>query len=341
MPVDALDPDAAWSGYVPYDALPAVVDPASGLIVTANSRVTPDGYPYALAIDWFAPYRTERINHLLGHRTGLAPADLLYTEMDIHSEFDLVLAQRLAYAIDHASSNILTRDPKRLHQAANLLRRWDGNVDADAVAPSIVLAARTALWPMLLVPQIAEHDRSHPSSPDVAPLDIAALYTWGEQTDALEHLVQDQPARWLPREYKSWNDLLTDAVLRGLSQQHAPVDLARWSYGPAHPVELSNPLLSMSPVFARLLGRPTGTGPHSTGGDGTTIKQTARSFGPSERFTADLSSPAASIANITTGQSGNPDSPWYLDQFPLWLSGRSLSLPLATDVPTHTLTLLP
>jgi penicillin amidase len=38
------------------------------------------------------------------------------------------------------------------------------------------------------------------------------------------------------------------------------------------------------------------------------------------------------------GESGNPDSPWFLDQFPAWLHGATF--PISNAV-THTLTLTP
>ena len=63
--------------------------------------------------------------------------------------------------------------------------------------------------------------------------------------------------------------------------------------------------------------------------------------GTTERFTADLSNPAATTSNITTGQSGNPASPYYLDQLPHWLAGTTLPLPLHDAHVSHTLILQP
>ena len=73
----------------------------------------------------------------------------------------------------------------------------------------------------------------------------------------------------------------------------------------------------------------------------TTIDAIGVSFGPSERFTADLSDASATIANIVTGESGNVSSPWYLDQFDPWLRGTTFSLPLENDRAEHSLTLVP
>lgn len=337
VPVDGLDPNVQWSGYIPFGDLPAVIDPASGFLATANARIVPRDYPYAIALNWAAPYRVERISHLLANSTGLVPADMLRIQMDVHSELDQVLARRMAYALDHTTHNTA-----RLHQAADILRRWNGDVTVDAAAPAIVAAARAELWPMLLLPKISAHDRAAGvDQKTVKPEGVLRLYSWAEQGYVLEQLVLHTPARWLPSKYANWNDLLAAAVDKGLTNGHAPGNLATWSYSKEHPVALNHPLLSANPLLSRLLGVAVGSGPHVVAGDTSTINATARSFGPSERFTADMSSTTAATSNITTGQSGNPASPWYLDQLPHWLAGTTLPLPLHDAQVSHTLVLQP
>ncbi len=340
VPVDSSDLAAVWSGYIPYEALPTVTDPASGVLATANARVTPDGYPYAITSDWISPYRVERINKLLSTRTGLTPADMLRTQMDIHSELDLALAHRLAYALDQTARRDDAHPTKRLLQAADLLRSWNGEVTANSVAANIVSATRADLLGYLIAAKVAEHDKALGEKSAAKPEELARLYSWGESSYALEQLVLLEPARWLPNGVANWNDLLTASVTRGLAA-HAPSDLTHWGYGKSHPVEISHPVLSASPLLGLLLDVRTGSGPQVVGGDTSTVKSTARSYGPSERFTADLANPAATTSNITTGQSANPRSPWYLDQLPLWLGGQTLPLPLHATAAAHTLVLQP
>jgi penicillin amidase len=341
VPADALDPAQIWSGYIPYDQLPSVLDPASGILVTANARIVTDDYPYFIANDWADAYRTERINHLLENRSGLTPADMLRIQTDVHSEFDLLIAQRLAYALDHSS---LTHKDARLHQAADLLRDWNGDVSANSAPAAIVAAARSELWPMLLTAQLRTHSRhtraSLKPSPD-AQDDLIDLYTWGEKTSALEQILQHTPARWLPHAFSNWNDFLTTAVERGLHFAGAPGNLSTWTYGAIRPVDIAHPIFGSHSPISTLLGVSTGSGFHPNGGDATTIKAAGLHFGPSERFTADLANPDDTHANITTGESGNPASPWFLDQFLPWLHGTTFTLPLDHPDITHTLTLTP
>jgi penicillin amidase len=367
IPTDSTAPDAAtheWAGYIPFDQLPQSFDPPGGVLATANARITPDNYPYPITLDWKAPYRTERIYKVLEPTPAEAaltpphpftPADMLALQNDVHSELDQIVAQRLVYSIDHATGPL--KDDKTLHQAADLMRNWNGSVDANSAAPAIVNVARTAFWPMLLIPKLtpqlaARVARGDDLSKDkTLPADVAhdsnlwTQYTWGERDFVLEELITKTPARWLPPTYATWEDFLAAVVARGLRDAHAPSDLSTWRYGAYNPIDIEHPFFSRSPLVRRLIAVPTGTGPQPHSGDLTTVKQLGPTFGPSQRLTVDLGNLDATTLNLVLGQSGNPLSPWYMDQFPAWLSGKTYPLPFtpSATLPTvaHTLTLTP
>ncbi len=340
-------PAHEWSGYIPFDKLPQAFDPPAGVLATANARVTPDDYPYPITLNWAAPYRNERIYKQLAHRTGLTAADMLALQTDVYSDFDHVLAQRLAYALDHTQTN---RNP----QAADLFRTFSGRMTVDSPTPAIVSAVHAVLWPMLLAPHLDQ-----PRAPSIAPSAmgastklpiplppeaydrIQATYTWGEKDYALEQLLLHTPARWLPPGYAGWDDFLAAAVAEGLREAQAPADLSKWAYGPLHTVNLASPIFDRSPLLRRLWRKPTGTGSHPQSGDTTTLKQVTRTFGPSERFTADLANPTNSTLNLPMGQSENVASPWFADQFPAWLRGTTFPFPTEPTTVTHTLVLTP
>ena len=71
----------------------------------------------------------------------------------------------------------------------------------------------------------------------------------------------------------------------------------------------------------------------------------SRNDGPSERFVANLADWDRSILLIPAGQSGQPGSEHYTDQFHFWLDGRPIYAPFsdAAEAKTrkHTLTLMP
>lgn len=310
-----------WQGFIPFDKLPWAYNPPDGVLATANSRVTPDGDPWPITLEWAAPYRNQRIWKTLSGRTGLTPAEMLALQTSVYSGVDKEIAQRLAYAIDHAD-----HAGKRLRQAAELLHAWNGELGINSAAASIVVQAKAAFWPMVLKPKLGKEWR---------------MYSWAESAYVQEEMIMNEPAEWLPRKYANWNDFLAAVVRRGLKDGHAPEDLAKWRYGSWHVLQVEHPLWGLLPWFKSW----TGVGPLPQSGDKTTVKQVGRSFGPSQRFTIDWAHPDRATENIFMGESGNPVSPWYRDQFPYWYQGKTFVLPYGnTEVArntTHTLRLVP
>jgi penicillin G amidase len=323
VPVDAGQHE--WTGYVPFDAMPGAFDPPSGFLATANSRVTSDKSAYPLTLEWADPYRTERIYKLLQSREGLLAKDMIGVQTDVYSESDQELAHRFAYAIDHAAGA-----DDRLRKAADILRSWDGRLTTDSAAASLVTQARVALRPLILEPRLG---------------DLAREYRWSESNFAEEEIVMHGSADWLPSGYKDWDALLAEAVRRGMqkTREHpaAPGDVSRWAYGSWHVIDIEHPLAGLLPV----VGQMAGTGPQPLSGDGITVRQVGRAFGPSQRFTMDWSSIDGSTENIVLGESSDPYSPYFRDQWKDYYGGTTFPLPFSPAAVAaqtrHTLRLTP
>jgi len=319
VPVSGADGLHDWTGYVLFDNLPRLYNPPSGIIATANAKITPEGYPYQLATQWYPPYRTERIYKVLESGKKFSPADMLALQTDITSEYDRFFAERFVYAIDHSS-----KASARARQAADVMRGFDGRMLAESAAPTIEVNTRKALWQMLLEPKLgAEWQR----------------YEWSEAAVALENIVKDQPDRWLPPGTSNFNDLLTAAVETAV--KNAPSDLGTWQYGQAFPVEINHPLLGIVPGLRAWAG--PGRNPQS--GGSYTVKQVGRTFGPSERMTVDFSNLDGSTFNIVTGESGQIYSPYYMDHWPAWYGNTTFTLAYTDaavqEAKAHELTLAP
>ena len=210
-PVPGNVDDYEWTGYLAFDKMPRVYDPPSGIIGTANGRATPDGYPSLISSEWMAPYRVERIDHVLETQKKFSAADMLALQTDIDSDIDRWFAQHFAAAVERTAGA-----SARARQAAALMRNWDGRVTIDAAAPSIAVAARRQLQRLLLEPLLGPAD-------DNAKTETGwRQYRWMNSVVWLENMVSKQPPRWLPKEYKSWDDLLTAAVERAVSRQGCP-----------------------------------------------------------------------------------------------------------------------
>jgi penicillin G amidase len=320
MGVPITDTAHEWQGVIPFATLPSSLDPPGGILATANARITPDGYPTPLSLEWASPYRNERIWKWLAAHEKMTRADMLALQTDTDSELNHELAQRFAYAIDHAH-----HPSTRLRSAADILRTWDGVMHTTEAAPAIVTAARDALWPLLLEPRLGSDWH---------------LYEWPASAYAEEQFITNAPAAWLPKKYASWDDLLAAAVARGLEIRHAPSSLKNWRYGDEHTIALSHPLYGMLPFFGW-----TGIPPQPQSGDTTTVKQVSHNFGPSQRFTMDWNDIDGSTENIVMGQSGDPVSSYYRDQWPAWYHGTTFALPFTPEAVNaateHTLRLAP
>jgi penicillin amidase len=313
------------NAYVPFDQMPGTVDPPSGFLATANARITTDRAPFPITGEWGDPYRIERIYKSLDGRDKLTPADMLAVQTDIYSEVDQEMGHRFAYAIDHTPGAEGNGD-ERMRQAADLMRSWDGRLTTDSAAASLVTQTRAALWPLILEPKLGK---------------LAGDYHWGEAAFAEEEIVMHAKPEWLPPGYKDWNALLTAAVRKGMHDGRAPQDVSHWAYGRWHVVDIEHPFAAFLPLIARVAG--TGRQPQS--GDATTVKQVGRDFGPSQRFTMDWSNVDGSTENIVLGESGNPLSPYFRDQWNDWYNGTTFALPFTPAAvaaqTTHTLRLVP
>jgi penicillin G amidase len=319
LPENGSDDSHEWTGYIPFDKLPRVYNPSSGIIATANGRITPDDYPYSISTGWEAPWRTARIYRVLESGKRFSSADMLALQTDIYSDADRFFAEQFVYAVDHAK-----KPSARTQQAAEILRGWDGRMTADSAAPTIAYRARAELTRLLLEPKLGVA----PADPkQVDPGLSWKTYDWGMYSVWLENVVHHQPQRWLPQGYGSYDDLLAAAVEAAVSGPEASQDLAAWWWGSFRPVEIQHRILGRVP----LLRRWTGPGVQPQSGSGYTVKAVSRSHGPSERLTVDLSDLDQTTLNLVTGEAGNFLSAHYMDQWKAWYEGYTFKLPYSEN----------
>jgi penicillin amidase len=318
LPVSGADDAHEWTGYIPFDKLPSIYNPPSGVIATANGRITPDGYPYSVSAHWEAPWRTERIYHVLESGRKFGPTDMLALENDVHSENDLFAAERFVYAIDHAS-----KPSARARQAAELMRNWDGRMLGSLAAPTIAVRSAQELTRLLLEPRLG----SAPEDPKQEKSTLSwKTYQWQMRTVWLQNVLLHQPKRWLPEKYPNYDEVLTAAVEAAANGPTTPQDLASWHWGSINAVEIEHPVLGKIP-FVRRWAAP---GVKEQSGSGYTVKAVTHHHGPSERFTANLADLDQSTLNTVTGQAGNFLSPYYMDQWKAWYEGSTFTLPFTS-----------
>lgn len=326
LPVSGADNAHEWISYIPFDKLPNIYNPSSGIVATANGRITPDDYPNSISMEWEAPWRTERIYHVLESGRKFSAADMLALENDIHSEPDLFAAERLVYAVDHAA-----KPSARAKQAADLMRSWDGRMLASSAAPTIAENSLLQLRRLLLEPKLGSAPAESHAVDSELYLDREhnvlswKTYSWLQRSVWLENILLHRPKRWLPQNYPNYDELLTAAVEAAVNERQAPKDLVSWRWGGFNAVYIQHPILGRIPVIKYW----SGPGLQDQSGSGYTVKAVTRYHGPSERFTANLADLDQSTLNTVTGQGGNFLSPYYMDQWKAWYEGTTFPLPFS------------
>jgi penicillin G amidase len=343
VPVSGVDDAHEWTSYIPFDKLPNIYNPPSGIIATANGRISPDGYPNSVSMEWEAPWRTARIYHVLESGRKFSPADMLALQTDIHSDPILFAAERLVYAVDHAA-----KPSARAKQAADLMRVWDGRMLATSAAPTITENAIGELRRLLLESKLgaappqprkdADSELYRETQKDAIDWNT---YKWLQRSVWMENILLHHPKRWLPDKYPNYDELLTAAVEAAVNHPQAPKDLASWRWGAFNAVEIQHPILGKIPLIKYW----SGPGVKEQSGSGYTVKAVTTFHGPSERFTANLADLDQSTLNTVTGQGGNFLSPYYMDQWQAWYEGTTFTLPFSAKAvraaEEHQLTLEP
>ena len=327
LPVSGADNAHEWTSYIPFDKLPSIYNPPSGIIATANGRISPDNYPHSISMEWEAPWRTARIYHVLESGRKFSTSDMLGLQTDVHSEFVQFAAERFVYAVDHAS-----KPSARAKQAADLMRAWDGRMLVSSAAPTIAEGSIRELRRLLLESKlgIAGPETPHDSDSELYLEDENdtvnwKTYTWLQRSVWLENILLHRPKRWLPEKYANYDELLAAAVEAAITNPQVPKELSSWRWGGFNAVTIQHPVLGKIPLVKYW----SGPGTNEQSGSGYTVKAVTRNHGPSERFTANLADLDQSTLNIVTGQAGNFLSPHYMDQWNAWYEGTTFILPFS------------
>jgi penicillin G amidase len=322
VPVPGDTDDYEWTGYIPFDQLPQVFNPKGGLIVTANARVAGPNYKPYLTDHWEEPYRTARIYDLLHDKRDLRPADMLKVQADTYSYPHVFLAEQLT-----AASKAMQPKDARAQKLIAGLKDWNGIADADSPEVSFLESVRRVSVEMLLEPSLGKD---------------TILYHWRE-TAFLQRILTERPANWLPAAYKSYDEFLVAAADRAVaklaerSKSERPED---WQWKRFASLDMMHPL-GRDGLLRRLLSitdRPQS-------GTSYSPRAASKHDGPAMRFVANPGDWDDSILLIPAGQSGQPGSVHYTDQFPYWYEARPIVSPFSdaaeSKVVKHTLTLKP
>lgn len=298
-----------WTGSVPFEELPRSTNPGEGFFGTANQRVIAGDEPYIS--EFFAtPGRANRIAELLAGDAVLAPETIAWWQGDTTSVFARRWAEFLA-----------TFEPfdAAAEQSRALLAAWDGNLRGDGAEGLVYALFRRALMRELFVPLVGEEAWSYLTSEANPGLGRVA----GGMMAAVVAGLDSEPLAPGGRE---WRSVLEPALTRGwqaATEMFGP-ESGTWRWAARHTTASKHPLSAIFPETNGAYDPPRA----AVGGDADTLQ--CAGFGGSGRNdfvitgtsvyrqVVDFADPASASYVIPGGASGDPRSPHFADQLPLW-----------------------
>ena len=301
-----------WRGYIPFEQMPRIDNPATHFIATANNKIVDDDYPYFISVDAAPGYRYARIAEQLRPLHDATATD-----------FARIQADRLSIAARELVPHLLSVQPRTelARQALAQLRSWDYRLEPTSVAATIYSAARDALMRRLVEGLLGqEFVREMFSGGRGASAHAVRLRTYLpqfiEQNDP-RLLDQSDPAR------ATWRAALEQSLADAVEQLRAALgdDLQGWRWSKLHHTAPAHPLAALPEVGSQF------NPPRAEyGGDADTVQ--AAGYFPAINYyiqgtqcyrqIIDLGDLDRAQWVVPLGASGHPGSPHYADQVEPW-----------------------
>jgi penicillin amidase len=307
--------EGAWKGLGSLGATPWRVDPADGAVWTANEATGAadraaggDGQPFGEH-----PYRAHRIRAVLEAGVAHTVADFARLQVD---DLDLSACANLT-ALRAALVAWEPPDPL-VRRARDLLLGWDGRTAADSAGAAVYHVLFFAEWIPLLVPD-----------------EVCAGFArhWRVATWVAEAVLRAPRSPWFP-DQAAKGAALAGCTTRTVERLRvlAGDDATAWRWGDLHRVHFRHPL-AFAPRFAAgaLAAEPLGGSPFAVNQQrlASSLPPFGAAVGAGVRMVVDLASPDDLHIVLSTGQSGDPESPHFADHLARWRAGELLRVALA------------
>ena len=317
MPRPGWDASHDWRGFVPFDELPRVDNPAGGVIVTANHRIVPDRYPHHLTFEWAGGYRAQRLMEKLGERARHDVESFRALQQDRISLFARALLPRLRrVAVPPGAAESVAR-------ARKLLDGWDGAMDPDRPEPLIFHAWTWEFGRLVSADELGALQRD----------------AWGRKGPFIQRVLERR-GEWCDdggtAPVERCDEMLARALaiaVDRIARDHGD-DPDAWRWGDAHvAVSRHRPFgeTALAPLF-NLSGAAPGS-MYAVNAFSFSPLEGERPFaskhGPGFRAIYDLADLDRSLFIHSTGQSGNVLSPLYRSFEEDWRKGGYITVPTA------------
>lgn len=319
------DPGADWRGWIPFDELPAVINPEKGYVANANNQLHDASYPWYIGTFWEPPSRIARIEEWLEQDSTHTVESMQQLQFDSYSPFAREIIEQIVPVLRSG----MDRYPG-LEEILPYLENWDYHYSPESTAASLldafVLHFGQRLFGEWMEPEVFDIF----SRTQNLPTRTISRYLTPET-----FLFQQTPFSDLEARETLILESMSEAVLH-LRETVGPEPID-WRWEEVHQLTLFPPLfgdlvrsgeapVALEVIVNNLMAR----GPYAVNGHAMSVNKAQyrwdRPFetdlGPAIRRVVDLSNIGRSYSVLPTGQSGNPLSQFYGDQTDLWLQGE-------------------
>jgi len=296
-----------WDGFIPISERPSIYNPSQNYVVTANENVVPLNfkYPNTVGFSWSDPYRGLRIKEYLGSGKKLSSLDFMMLQSDYLS----LPARQLVPFIPGIPAF------KKYEKFTAFFNDWDYTLSPNSIAASIYDAWERVIMSDYKLQFIPEKVRSL-----VTP-----------QLKMIMDNLLFPDAKFGSQPVQGRNDFLFKTFEKAIQNLELKLgkEVNMWQYG-----QLKNKYVLLKHPFSAVVNQNIRSllevGPAPRGGNGFTANVTGRgdnqTHGASFRFISDLQNWDYCLATNTPGQSGNPNSPFYRNLFPIWINNQYFPL---------------
>ncbi len=325
LPASWADGTRRWDGWLSPEEMPRVIDPPSGRIWTANSRVV-DGDLLAKVGDggYGLGARAGQIRDGLLALEKATPRDMLAIQLDDRALF---LERWRKLLLDVLAPEAVAADPRRKELRRLVETTWTGRASVDSVAYRLVRGWRNEVLEKVLTPITARCEKADERFDPVFFRSEGAVWA----------LVTTRPAHMLDPKYRTWDEELLAAVddlLTYYEEQSAGI-LSGRTWGERNTTRIRHPLSGGIPFVGRWLDMPSRQLP----GDQDMPRVQGPGFGASERLVVSPGREQEGFFHMPVGQSGHPMSPFYRAGHDAWEEGKPT--PFLPGKAEHVLKLVP
>ncbi len=295
IPYSGASTDGDWVGNIPFEELPHLFNPSEGFIVTANQRIVGTSYKYQqLARNFDAPWRARRIHDMIAAKPKITMDDVSEIQ---HDAFNIPVFGIAKTVVEKRAAS-----PRLLE----ILKTWDGRMEPNSQGALIANEIRACL-----TNAIAAENKPVP-----------AFYI---RERILANAIKHNETMWLPKGNKNFDVFIrkcSDSTESELSKKYGE-DTAKWVWGNVFTSNFPHPL---APV--PFIGAQFATPKVPIAGSGQTPNVGSN---VSMRLIASPGDWDLTRHVIPLGQSGDPNSKFYKDQFEKWRTGEPAVFPFSKE----------